>query len=113
MPVETGRANYRCSLYAADREFNLTLCPKDFSRAIQSSDPKLPQSHLWPSYKMVATAWNECRNSGMEEALFFMLAPASARDLESVLSDKTESPLSAEIATYLAFGPQQALGAIA
>ena len=77
-------------------EFEFDIEGGTFKRfaCILSWDNPLP-------YKMVATAWNEYRKSGMEEALSFMLAPEAARALELVLSEKTESPLSATIATLL------------
>ena len=53
-------------------------------------------------YRMVANAWKEYRNSGMAEALYFMLAPESATALEHVLgASGTQSCLSAAIATLL------------
>ena len=194
LSVETGRSNYRESLYATDREFTVPVRPKDFQQghpifgSETSTIPFVEQARVYrdgnwvpagpgdytlsrvrygnsgehevvlsagskstswfeildidkrqkigvvlpadgqelkyefefdieggtfkrfacnlsrdnpPLYKMVAKAWNEYRNSGMEEALYFMLAPESAKNLEAVLSEKTKSPLSAAIATLL------------
>ncbi len=194
MSVETGRKNYRDSLYATDREFPVPVRPKDFQQghpifgSETSTIPFVEQARVYrdgnwvpagpgdyalsrvrhgnsgehevvlttdsrttswfeildidkkqkigvvlpadgqelkyefefdiegatfkrfacnlsrdnpPLYKKVATAWKKYSNSGMEEALDFMLAPEAAGALEAVLSEKTESPLSAAIATLL------------